>query len=939
MAVTSTPWRNRVCTFVPADPPRASTFVFWDEAEPGGLTAGAPPEGLTEVDIELVLPAARGTTLSPVRGWSMDMATAIDELAVIGLADDAHPSVHAWSSIVRTALSYIADGRVLPWVSPSGRDTWRVDPLDAGDDLIVANLAAALPATAHAIPRGRGRIADPVHHVRAAFDAIADRFIRTAAAHRVEGLSLFADPRPTTVEHLRPWVGDIARSRCANSRFVVCVHPPAGGDEEDDNPWRLVFQLQSTRDPSLIIDVADWHRAPDEVAARLGDEAESVMVAGLQTLATNVAGLEHVLDIDRPSEADLADADLDDFLDQLDVLELERVDVRWPAQLVAPRIERKLVVDTMAGDQGGVGTIGDLESLLTVNWEFLLDGLALTAEELTVLGEAKRGVVPLRGRWVRLDRRARQMLTAPPPAISPTEALAASLGSPLEGAEDEFGEAEVEIRGGLHDFAGMIGEVGRDREMAEPAALHAELRPYQRRGLAWMNDLVSVGLGGCLADDMGLGKTIQVLALHVSRPGQTLVVCPTSLLGNWAREAAKFIPDTPVRTFHGPTRSLDDLAPNEIVLTTYGVVRSDTETLGAHRFDLVVADEAQHAKNPRSRTAKAIRELNGTARIAMSGTPVENRLLELWSILDWAVPGLLGPLDRFRRTVAQPIEKDDDREAAFRLRQLIAPFVLRRTKQDPGIAPDLPEKLERDVVVPLSEEQVTLYKATVSEAMAEVQKASGIERRGLVLKMLTGLKQITNHPAHYLGEDGPLAARSGKLTQLEQLVADVVDGGEAMLVFTQYVAMGELLVQHLAGAGHRAAMLHGGQSVGARQRLVDDFQDGAIDVLVLSLKAGGTGLNLTRATHVVHYDRWWNPAVEDQATDRAYRIGQTRCVTVHRIITEGTVEDRVATLLERKRKLADRVMAGGEGWISELDDDDLADLVRLDRSSSAVAVG
>jgi SNF2 family DNA or RNA helicase len=316
-------------------------------------------------------------------------------------------------------------------------------------------------------------------------------------------------------------------------------------------------------------------------------------------------------------------------------------------------------------------------------------------------------------------------------------------------------------------------------------------------------------------------------------------------------------------------------------------------------------------------------------RIALTGTPVENNLSELWSIIDWSVPGLLGPLETFRRTIALPIERDGDRKATERLQRLVEPFLLRRTKTDEGIAPELPAKIERDLIVPLSDEQVTLYKATTEHVLAEVAGTHGIDRRGLILKFLTGLKQITNHPAQFLHETGPLDARSGKLDALDDLLATATAANESTLIFSQYVAMANLIVKHQQVRGRQIAVLHGGLSVKARQELVDRFQAGDLQILVLSLKAGGTGLNLTAATHVVHYDRWWNPAVEDQATDRAYRIGQTKAVTVHRIITEGTVEDRVADLLTAKRKLAASVTGAGESWIGDLDDDDLAELVEL----------
>jgi SNF2 family DNA or RNA helicase len=589
-----------------------------------------------------------------------------------------------------------------------------------------------------------------------------------------------------------------------------------------------------------------------------------------------------------------------------------------------------------AAPGGNLPTALSLESILEVDWEFLLDGTTLTADELAVLANAKRSVVSLRGRWVRLDRATLRRLREPPPPVSVTAALAAALGAGLDlsadgnlGAIDLDESIAVRVTGSLDELVMRLQTLTGEREAAPPPELQAVLRGYQKRGLAWMADLCTLGFGGCLADDMGLGKTIQVLALHAARRGPTLIVCPTSVVNNWAREAARFIPGFDVTIFHGPTRSLDAVAPGDIIITSYGVLRSDAAKLGAIEWDLVVADEAQHAKNPRSRTAKALRQLSHGVRIALTGTPVENNLSELWSILDWSVPGLLGPLETFRRTLALPIERDGDAKATERLRRLVQPFLLRRTKTDPGIAPELPDKIELDLVVPLTDEQITLYRATTETALAEVAATDGINRRGLILKLLTGLKQITNHPAQFLHETGPLDARSGKLDALDDLLETAIEAHESTLVFTQFVAMAKLIVEHQRRRGRRIELLHGGLAITARQVLVDRFQAHEIDVLVLSLKAGGTGLNLTAATNVVHYDRWWNPAVEDQATDRAYRIGQTKAVTVHRIITEGTVEDRVATLLDSKRRLAASVTGAGESWIGDLSDDDLAELVEL----------
>ena len=507
------------------------------------------------------------------------------------------------------------------------------------------------------------------------------------------------------------------------------------------------------------------------------------------------------------------------------------------------------------------------------------------------------------------------------------------------------------------------------REPVEPPAeLQATLRDYQRHGLTWLAELTGLGLGACLADDMGLGKTLTLISLHLHRaeraraagqaPAPTLVVCPTSLLGNWEAEIRRFAPGVPVRRFHGGTRSLAGLpgvgggaeptllepepTPDGdpgFVLTTYGTMRVDTTTkdrsseLGEVTWGLVVADEAQHVKNSRSTTARGLRSIGSGARVALTGTPVENDLTELWSILDWATPGLLGSRQAFRRVWAAPIEAGVDPAVTARFAELIGPFLLRRRKSDPGIAPELPPKTETDHPLTLTREQVVLYEAFVRDTMERIERADEHTRRGLVLSLLTGCKQICNHPAHFLKQGGArVAGRSEKIDLLDELLGTVLAEDGAALVFTQYVEMARLVARHLTVAGIPHQLLHGGTPVREREEMVRRFQsDGAdrVPVFLLSLKAGGTGLNLTRADHVIHLDRWWNPAIEDQATDRAYRIGQTKPVQVHRMVTRGTIEERVGLLLKRKRSLADAVLGRGEAALTELSDDELRDLVSL----------
>jgi SNF2 family DNA or RNA helicase len=467
--------------------------------------------------------------------------------------------------------------------------------------------------------------------------------------------------------------------------------------------------------------------------------------------------------------------------------------------------------------------------------------------------------------------------------------------------------------------------------------VNADLRKYQAHGIAWLEAAAEGGAGVILADDMGLGKTLQSIGLLVRRAGNAphLVVCPTSLVGNWQREITRFASQLTVHLHHGPARTKDraPLTEADVVVTSYSIALRDIKLLRQIAFDTIVIDEAQAIKNHRSRTAGAVRDLTGRVRVALTGTPVENHLSELWSISEFVNPGLLGGQTDFKRRFADPIEIGRDPVSAATLRARIDPVVLRRMKED--VAADLPPKIEAVVACTMTDEQAGLYKEAIREAFDE-GLGDGITRRGRVLKLLTRLKQICNHPVQYVGEGDSaavgLAERSGKLDRVTEMLTEVVDEGDKTLIFTQYRQMGELLSRHLhAELGVAAPFLHGGLDQPARDRLVEEFQTGeGPAILLVSLRAGGTGLNLTGASHVVHYDRWWNPAVEDQATDRAHRIGQTQTVYVHKLVTAGSLEERVDELLQRKRAIADAVVGNGEDWLGDLDDSQLRKLIELD---------
>ncbi|WP_345604754.1 DEAD/DEAH box helicase [Pseudonocardia adelaidensis] len=822
-----------------------------------------------------------------------------------------------WAAAARFAVHLVARGRLLPGVSPAGFDAWRVGPLDAEDADRLHVLAAAMPPTARSLPVPGVEpptlpAAAPL--VRAFLDAVADVLPRADEAPDAAGTALFAATEPQSAGHLRDWADEVAAGVDAGVRVSLRIEA-----EPDATRFRSVVQLHALDDPTRVADLAAvWSGA----SVGFGPRARLDALLAVRRAARFWDPLQQLLGQAVPDVLDLDDGDITDLLgDGAARLTAAGIAVHWPREL-RPELSARVV----AGRGRGPTPFTAGGDPLHLDWELALRGDPLTGEEMAELAASHRPVVRLRDEWVLVDpgtrARASDRTLGP---VSPVTAL----GAALTGQVDDRGTpVPVVTTGWLETLRERIAQP--PAPLAPPDGLAATLRDYQLRGLGWLDRMTSLGLGACLADDMGLGKTITLIALHLHRrvlaAGPTLVVCPASLLGNWEREITRFAPGVPVDRYHGSGRALP--AHDGFVLTTYATMRRDVDALADHRWGVVVADEAQHVKNPASSTAIALRRIPSAARVALTGTPVENDLAELWSILDWTTPGLLGTLPEFRARWADPIA--EDRAVAERFGRLIAPFLLRRRKSDPGIAPELPRKTETDRPVGLTREQAGLYEAVVAETMARIARSDGMARRGLVLALLTALKQICDHPALYAKEPDPvLTGRSGKLELLDELLDTILAEDGAALVFTQYVAMGRLLERHLRARGTPVQFLHGGTPVPERDAMVERFQRGEAAVFLLSLRAAGTGLNLTRADHVVHFDRWWNPAVEEQATDRAYRIGQTRPVQVHRLISEGTVEDRIAALLASKRALADAVLAGGESALTELTDAELADLVAL----------
>ncbi|MFI8964681.1 DEAD/DEAH box helicase [Streptomyces sp. NPDC053493] len=956
-------WTGGAAVFLPAALPREGRVAFW--APDGGPLPGDRPaeDGGTDLprsaergELTVVRRHGAGARTRTVPAVFLPVTEALPPLVAARHHPAAHPATACWGAAALHALHLVARGRLLPGLTADDHDAWRAGPLDADDIAYLRAIAAAMPYEAHATPvpgHGPLMLPEPEALVRAFLDAVADTLPRTPAAPHAVGAP-FAAREPRHLPRARAWAAEAAAGMDAGVRvslrldlsgyelFDVSGDADAVSGEERQAAAALL-QVHSLADPTLVIDAAAlWAGDGDE---HFGPRARIDAVLALRRAARVWPPLGRLLERDVPDVLSVSEDELYELLGPAAArLADAGVAVHWPRDL-ARSLSASAVVRPVRSAPGSAtdGTsFFDSEELLRFNWQLALDGDPLTEREMDALAEAHRPVVRLRDQWVVVDpdlvRKARKRELG---LLEPVDALAVA----LTGTADVDGETVPAVP------VGALAAL-RDRLLAgpedidPPPGLNATLRDYQLRGLAWLDLMTSLGLGGCLADDMGLGKTVTLIALHLrrARRAPTLVVCPASLLGNWQREIRRFAPDVPVRRFHGTGRTLEGL-DGGFVLTTYGTLRTSAPRLAEQQWGMVVADEAQHVKNPFSATAKALRTLPAPARVALTGTPVENNLSELWALLDWTTPGLLGPLKAFRSRHARAVENSEEienEEAVERLARLVRPFLLRRRKSDPGIVPELPPKTESDHPVSLTREQASLYEAVVRETMAQIEEAQGMARRGLIMKLLTSLKQICNHPAQYLKEQPPpgaratsagtrLAGRSGKLALLDELLDTILAEDGSVLVFTQYVSMARLLADHLAGRGIPAQLLHGGTPVAERERMVDRFQAGEVPVFLLSLKAAGTGLNLTRAGHVIHYDRWWNPAVEEQATDRAYRIGQTQPVQVHRLIAEGTVEDSIAEMLRAKRALADAVLGSGEAALTELTDRELADLVSLRR--------
>jgi SNF2 family DNA or RNA helicase len=742
-------------------------------------------------------------------------------------------------------------------------------------------------------------------------------------------------------------------------RFRVCfvLQPPTEQKSLDrEKIWHLNYCLQALDNADILVEARIIWQHPVETLLfqeRRIDKPQETLLKDLGLAARLYAPIAESLQESQPVFCQLNPIQVYEFL-KVAAWQLQDngLGVILPPGLASGANEKRLGIKIEAEVTPKKGERLSLKSLLNYEFKLSLGEQTLSKKDFEKLLAQKSPLVELKGEWIALqpaDVRAAQAILAQtnePLSLSVEDALRLSTGDTKILAK--LPVVGFEASGILKDLIDTLINNQSIQLIEKPKEFRGELRPYQARGVSWLAFLERWGFGACLADDMGLGKTPQLIAFLLTLKEQdllvkpTLVICPTSVLNNWEREVKRFAPTLSTIIHHGDKRSkgkafLRDVKNKALVITSYPLIYRDASTFEEVAWQGVVLDEAQNIKNPQAKQSQAIRKLRGDFRIALTGTPVENRLSELWSILEFLNPGFLGTQQFFQRRFAIPIEKYGDRESLNTLRSLVRSFILRRLKTDRDIIQDLPEKQEMNVFCGLSKEQAELYQKLVDDSLAQIEETSGIKRHGLILSLLVKLKQICNHPAQFLKQNSlGSSERSGKLLRLEEMLEELLEEGDRALIFTQFSEWGKLLQPYLKKKlGQEVLFLYGATKRQDRQAMIDRFQNdpNGPPLFILSLKAGGTGLNLTRANHVFHVDRWWNPAVENQASDRAFRIGQKRNVQVHKFVCTGTLEEKINDMMESKKQLAEQTVDAGERWLTELDTDQLRNLLLLDRDA------
>ncbi len=892
-----------------------------------------------------------------------------------------------WCHALRFAGTLVARQSYLPGMGHSGeaRASRWVPILQPEDIATSAALAAAMPGAARAVsatgaapPQGSAadllrrfvqrmvdtlvrmgapsQVPEPAARSRrragreAPFESLHEQWMHSL---RSEDPSMPGDAKELArfAAQIDEWHRPVSMSAFSPFRLCFRLEEPEAeaGESAGRAAWHVRYLLQAADDRSLLIEAPAAWKPRKPVAALFrarAFEPRPYLLSVLGRAAGICPRIEESMRRPDPAGYPLDAAGAHEFLTlRAQALEQAGFGVMLPSWWTRKGTKLRLAARARVKSPALKASAGlSLDRILRFDIDLALAGEPITLQELESLAKLKAPLVKLRGQWVEVGTdeiaTALDFWKRKAGGKAPVRDI---LRMALGGWTDRSG---VPIEGVSADgwIADMIARLEGEKNLGEEAAptgFRGELRPYQVRGYSWLAFLKQWGLGACLADDMGLGKTIQALAL-IQRDWETngrrpvLLVCPMSVVDNWRKEAARFCPGLPVMVHHGGTRVRGKAFQKKadrhaIVLSSYALLHRDLELFKTVSWGGMILDEAQNIKNPETMQARAARAIQAGYRIAMTGTPVENNVGDLWSVMEYLNPGFLGSKEEFRRNFFLPIQAMRDVDAAGRLKRLTAPFILRRLKTDRSIITDLPEKNEMKVFCPLTREQASLYRAVADEAEEALDSAQGIRRKGVILALLSKLKQVCNHPAQFLGDRSAVEGRSGKLARLEEMLEEILEGGERALIFSQFAEMGEILQRRLEETfGREVLFLHGGVSRKRRDGMVERFQKpGGPPLFVLSLKAGGTGLNLTEASHVFHFDRWWNPAVEDQATDRAFRIGQRRNVQVHKFLCAGTLEEKIDEMIENKKDIADRVVGTGEGWLTELSTRELKQLFAL----------
>jgi len=893
--------------------------------------------------------------------------------AVAGMA--VGPDLAYWSDALRLAASAVARQRFLPDLVDGDyehRAVWRPVFLGRDRDLLLS-LARRMPPAGRAFDNiydGTPPMDSPAAVLRRVIGGFVDHMVRSAASaaaprgyanrrrfdsahdgwlHGLRTQHSYVDfDRDRIAAGVGRWQRPITPAINRSLKFCLRLEEPAGAARARGRTWFVRYLVQSRTDPSVIIPAEEvWRRKTVPELGGAGGRAREFLLTSMERISGLVAGMSDGLEKCRMAGHAVDTEGAHRFLsEEAPVLEQLGYGVMLPSWWVGGTRTRITARARVRQGMRAGGMLG-INSVIRFDWRLALGDKRITLGELERLARAKSSLIRMRGRWVETGseeiRRAIDFLKRNA-RMTVRDAVVTGFGSDPAPAW-----LDLKIDGGsrISELIRGPGGSAEIRNLPQPDGFAGTLRPYQLRGYSWLAFLQGIGLGGCLADDMGLGKTVQVLALaqryrREGRKGPILLVCPTSVMDNWRKEAARFAPDLSVAIHHGADRKRDaafarNAAGHDLVVSSYGLVHRDIGFVRRVRWGGVVLDEAQNIKNPETKQARAARSLDAGFRFALTGTPVENSVGDLWSIMEFLNPGLLGTRAEFRRNFFLPIQGDGDAQAAETLRRITGPFMLRRLKTDRSVIADLPEKMEMNVYCPLTREQASLYAAVLKDLEDRLDTVDGIRRKGLILATLTRLKQVCNHPAHLLKDGSAIADRSGKLARLAEMLDEVISSGERALVFTQFVEMGEILQRHLAGTlGDEVPFLHGGVPKKRRDAMVERFQEGGSGVFIVSLKAGGTGLNLTAASHVFHFDRWWNPAVENQATDRVFRIGQRRDVQVHKMICTGTVEERIDEIINRKKGVSDRVVGTGEGWLTKLSNREIREVLSLSRRETRI---